>query len=67
MKKVILIIAVIGLFVSPLYIYGQTVNQPLNISIYLDLSDRIINGKGESQMLRDTAIISYIIFIDLCS
>ncbi len=61
MKKVILIIAVIGLFVSPLYIYGQTVNQPLNISIYLDLSDRIINGKGESQMLRDTAIISYII------
>ena len=31
MKKVILIIAVIGLFVSPLYIYGQTVNQPLNI------------------------------------
>ena len=61
MKKVILIIAVIGLFVSPLYIYGQTVNQPLNISIYLDLSDRIINGKGESQMLRDTAIISYVI------
>lgn len=61
MKKVILIIAVIGLFVSPLYIYGQTVNQPLNISIYLDLSDRIINGKDESQMLRDAAIISYVI------
>lgn len=41
-------------------------DKPWNISVYIDLSDRLIKGKGESQMLRDTAIISYIIdqFVD---
>ena len=61
MKKFFVIIALIGLSITPLHVYAQASNEPLNISIYLDLSDRIINGKGESQMLRDTAIISYII------
>lgn len=35
--------------------------KPWNLSIYLDLSNRLIHGQGESQMLRDTAIISYLI------
>ena len=35
--------------------------KPWNISIYLDLSDRLVHGQGEPQMQRDTAIISYII------
>ena len=61
MKKFFVIIALVGLSIIPLHLYAQASNEPLNISIYLDLSDRIINGKGEEQMLRDTAIISYII------
>ena len=41
-------------------------DKPWNVSIYLDLSDRITKGNGESQTLRDTAIISYVIdlFVD---
>lgn len=39
----------------------QPIDKPWNISIYLDLSDRLIKGNGEPQMLRDTAIISNII------
>lgn len=41
-------------------------DKPWNVSIYLDLSDRLTTGKGEPQMLRDTAIISYVIdqFVD---
>lgn len=37
--------------------------QPLNISIYLDLSDRLVRGLTPDQMYRDTAIINY--FTDL--
>lgn len=41
-------------------------DKPWNVSIYLDLSDRLTTGQGEPQMLRDTAIISYVIdrFVD---
>lgn len=37
------------------------VNKPWNISIYLDLSDRLTTGQGTPQLQRDTAIISYVI------
>ncbi len=45
--------------------------KPLNVVVYLDLSDRVIKGKGaqgDSQLDRDTAIISHIedIFIKDC-
>ena len=45
---------------------ATTSYKPWNVSIYLDLSDRLIMNKGENQVLRDTAIISYItdLFID---
>lgn len=39
----------------------QPVDKPWNVSVYLDLSDRLTKGNGESQTLRDTAIISNII------
>lgn len=35
--------------------------KPLNISIFLDLSDRIIRDLTPSQMSRDTAIVGYVI------
>lgn len=35
--------------------------KPLNISIFLDLSDRIIRNLTPSQMSRDTAIVGYVI------
>ena len=38
------------------------VPQPLNISIYLDLSDRLIRDLTPNQMYRDTAIIN--MFVD---
>ena len=34
---------------------------PLNISVYLDLSDRLVKDMTPSQMYRDTAIINYIV------
>lgn len=43
---------------------NSTAQKPLNITIYLDLSDRLNNGAGgihEPQMLRDTALISHIV------
>lgn len=39
----------------------QQVEEPWNVSIYLDLSDRLTKGNGEPQILRDTAIIGRII------
>ena len=39
----------------------QSVDKPWNVSVYLDLSDRLTKGNGEPQTLRDTAIISNII------
>ncbi len=41
---------------------------PLNISVYLDLSDRLTRNETPSQMERDTAIINHLvdIFIDDC-
>lgn len=44
----------------------NTSDKPWNVSIYLDLSDRITKGIGETQTLRDTAIISCVIdlFVD---
>ena len=39
----------------------QPVERPWNVSVYLDLSDRLTKGNGEPQTLRDTAIISNII------
>lgn len=43
-------------------------NKPLNITIYLDLSDRLTRDLTPSQMERDTAIISYLAdnFINNC-
>ena len=35
--------------------------QPLNISVYLDLSDRLIRDLTPNQTYRDTAIINYIV------
>lgn len=42
--------------------------QPLNISVYLDLSDRLTRDLTPSQMERDTAIINHLIdlFIEDC-
>lgn len=37
------------------------IDKPWNVSVYLDLSDRLTKGNGEPQTLRDTAIISNII------
>lgn len=47
---------------------GKTVDQPLNISVYLDLSDRLIRELTPSQMERDTAIINHLVdvFIQDC-
>ena len=39
----------------------QPTDKPWNVSVYLDLSDRLIKGDGESQTLRDTAIIGNIV------
>lgn len=41
-------------------------DKPWNVSVYLDLSDRLTKGKGESQLIRDTAIISFVVdqFVD---
>lgn len=36
-------------------------SQPLNISVYLDLSDRLIRDLTPNQMYRDTAIINYLV------
>lgn len=38
----------------------QIIEKPLNISIFLDLSDRLMRNLEPSQMSRDTAIIGYI-------
>lgn len=35
--------------------------QPLNISVYLDLSDRLVRDLTPNQMYRDTAIINYLV------
>lgn len=41
---------------------GMASNQPLNITIYLDLSDRLIRDNLQpDQMYRDTAIINYLV------
>ncbi len=36
------------------------VDKPWNVTVLIDLSDRIIQGKGEEQMLRDTTLIQSI-------
>lgn len=38
----------------------QPAEEPLNISVILDLSDRLITNKVQPQMERDTAIIGYL-------
>lgn len=42
-------------------ITSENTNKPLNISIFLDLSDRLTRNLQPSQMNRDTAIIGYIL------
>lgn len=37
--------------------------KPLNITVFIDLSDRLINGKVQPQMEIDTAIINHIVAI----
>lgn len=39
----------------------EKTEKPLNISIFLDLSDRLTRGMEPSQMSRDTAIINYVL------
>lgn len=47
---------------------NKTKPQPLNISVYLDLSDRLTRELTPSQMERDTAIINHLVdfFIEDC-
>lgn len=40
---------------------AETAPQPLNISVYLDLSDRLTRELSPSQMERDTAIINHLV------
>lgn len=40
---------------------SEKTEKPLNISIFLDLSDRLTRGMEPSQMSRDTAIINYVL------
>ena len=37
------------------------VAKPLNVSVYLDLSDRLVRDLTPNQTYRDTAIINYLI------
>ena len=46
---------------SPQKSKQKVVEKPLNISVFLDLSDRLTRKIEPSQMSRDTAIISYIV------
>ena len=48
---------------------ASTASEPLNLSVYLDLSDRIVKGKGAvSQLENDTALINCIFesFLNQC-
>lgn len=74
MKKFLTLTAVIVLLASIITVVGciggseqreETAPQPLplNISVYLDLSDRLIRDLNQSQMERDTAIINQIVDI----
>jgi len=64
MKKLFIILAsamVICSCSAENQLKAQQADKPWNVSVYLDLSDRLTKGNGESQTLRDTAIISNII------
>lgn len=71
MKKLFLIFGVIVIVLIIVYIIStppppppQSVNKrPLNISVYLDLSDRLTRDLTPSQAERDTAIINHLIDI----
>lgn len=64
MKKIIMIIAVALFFTSLLTSCDPQIRdsktEALNISIYLDLSDRLTRDLEPNQTYRDTAIINYI-------
>lgn len=63
MKKTFILFAIVGVLVSccgdnPKPV--QPTQPPLNISVYIDLSDRLVRNMEPSQMYRDTAIVGYL-------
>lgn len=66
MKKIIICIVTLLVIVSVSSCgdgqkKGDVSPQPLNISVFLDLSDRLIRDLTPNQMYRDTAIINYLV------
>ena len=66
MKKIIFNIIILLGIVSVFSCGGRqkkevVTQQPLNISVYLDLSDRLVRDLTPNQMYRDTAIINYLV------
>lgn len=66
MKKIIICIAILLEIVAVSSCGGNQKKdvvtlQPLNISVYLDLSDRLIRDLTPNQTYRDTAIINYLV------
>ena len=60
MKKVFLFFILASMLVSCGDPKPKAVQTPLNISVFIDLSDRLVRDMEPSQMSRDTAIIGYI-------
>ena len=63
MKKTLIIIAVALFFITLFPSCGaeKETTEALNISVYLDLSDRLIRELEPNQTYRDTALINYIV------
>lgn len=67
-KNIILLVCTCIFVSSCKFIFGETDNteegkeqvKPLNISVFIDLSDRLIRDMEPNQMSRDTAIVGYL-------
>lgn len=60
MKNYLLLLCLMGIVFSCGTPPTQEEQPPLNISVFIDLSDRLIRDMEPSQMSRDTAIVGYL-------
>ena len=63
MKKIFMLFALVGILVSCCETtpkQSQPTEPPLNISVFIDLSDRLVRDMEPSQMYRDTAIVGFL-------
>lgn len=60
MKKFFALLVFVGLLVSCDEKPTQPSEKPLNISVFIDLSDRLVRNMQPDQMYRDTAIVGFL-------